>query len=51
MALMTRNKDDLEKTKAVMAILVQQPPKPHGDMKLGKARAKRAKSPKQKKTR
>ena len=40
--------DEMEDTKRIMAALVRQPPKPHEDMKLGKPRAKRAKSPQQK---
>lgn len=37
--------DDLNETKALMGALVRMKPKPHEDMKLGKAKAKKAKSP------
>lgn len=42
-------KDPLEKTKALMRSLLGAPPRPHGEMKLGrttrKARAKKKKKP------
>ena len=37
-----------ERTLQTMAALVGTPPKPHGEMKVGKPRAKRAKSPQKK---
>jgi len=36
---------DLDKTKRLMAALGRMPPKPHEEMKLGKASGKRTKSP------
>jgi hypothetical protein len=38
-------------TKQLMAALVRMPPKPHEEMKLGKAKAKRGKSPAKRKPR
>ena len=38
----------LENTKRLMAALGRMPPKPHEEMKLGKNKAKRGKSPKAK---
>jgi hypothetical protein len=47
--MMARKQDAiLQKAKEIMGALVRQPPKPHEEMKLGKPRAKRVKSPKQK---
>jgi hypothetical protein len=39
------NDNDLDKTKKLMGALVRQPPKPHDEMKIGKPRTKKAKSP------
>jgi hypothetical protein len=36
---------ELEEAKRIMAALVRMPPKPHDQMKLGKPRGKKAKSP------
>ncbi len=35
----------LEDAKRIMGALVRQPPKPHDEMKLGKPRAKKGRSP------
>ena len=40
---------DLDETKRLMGALVRMKPKPHEDMKLGKATAKKKASPKRKK--
>jgi hypothetical protein len=40
-----RRADDLHETRALMAALGRMPPKPHQEMKLGKATGKKAKSP------
>jgi hypothetical protein len=37
--------DDLKGTKNLMGALVRMKPKPHEEMKIGKAKAKKAKSP------
>jgi len=42
---MTPRKNDLEQTKRLMGALVRMPPKPHEDMKVGKPKRKKAKSP------
>jgi len=38
-------KTDLEGAKRLMGALVHMPPKPHEDMKVGKPKRKKAKSP------
>jgi len=38
--------ENLDQMKRIMGQLVRMPPKPHGQMKLGKPRGKKAKSPK-----
>jgi hypothetical protein len=42
---MTKAPHDIEQTKRLMAALGRMPPKPHEEMKVGKLRAKKAKSP------
>jgi hypothetical protein len=37
--------DELAETKRLMGALVRQPPKPHDEMKLGKPKPKKNKSP------
>jgi hypothetical protein len=44
---MTREDDDLKKTKALMGALLRMPPKPHSEMKLRKPKAKPTKGPDQ----
>ena len=42
---MTKSHDELGNTKRLMGALVRMKPKPHEDMKLGKASGKKKKSP------
>jgi hypothetical protein len=42
---MSSKGDNFADTKRLMGALVRMKPKPHEDMKLGKAKAKKAKSP------
>jgi hypothetical protein len=43
---MAKSPDQLDdETKRIMAALVRMPPKPHDQMKLGKPRVKKTKSP------
>ena len=42
---MAKESDSLESTKRLMGALVSMKPKPHEEMKIGKAKAKKAKSP------
>jgi hypothetical protein len=46
MARSPSDKDDgLDEARRIMGALVRMPPKPHEDMKLGKPKTKKAKSP------
>jgi hypothetical protein len=47
---MTKETDDLAQTKRLMGTLLRMPPKPHSEMKIGKPKAKSAKSRGKKKT-
>jgi hypothetical protein len=40
---MAKSKDELDETKRLMGALVRMKPKPHEDMKLGKAKVKKKK--------
>jgi len=42
---MSKGRDQMEEAKRIMGALVRMPPKPHGEMKLGKPRGRPSKSP------
>jgi len=42
------DKNALDETKRLMGALLRMPPRPHSEMKLGKAKLKKSESPKKK---
>ena len=46
---MAQNRDPIEQAKLIMGQMLRMKPKPHDEMKLGKPRGKRKKSPRKRK--